>query len=52
MIKGNLEQGSSFSTQLFSGNVPLRDQSLFISYSVSTLLLWPLSYFCFNPQIL
>lgn len=37
MIKGNLQLGSSFSTQLFSGNVPLRDQSLYISYSVSTI---------------
>jgi hypothetical protein len=41
MIKGNLQPGSSFLTQLFSGNVPLRDQCLYISYSVSTIFTIP-----------
>ncbi|KAJ4786110.1 Cytosolic endo-beta-N-acetylglucosaminidase [Rhynchospora pubera] len=36
MIEGNLKQGSSSWIQLFSGYVPLKDQSVYISYSVKS----------------
>lgn len=39
-LKGGLEENDSFMTRLFQGELPLGDQPIHISFSVSYLILW------------